>query len=329
MLTSLGLTKVAESVYRAMLARPNDGVSELAGRLSCEADDVRAALDELSELALIRPSQQQDGHLHAVSPDIGMEILLSRQQAGLIAQQQRLEESRAAAARLIADHASLRSEAGGTGVEQIVGIDNIRDRIAVLCRTVCREIMTFAPDGAQTAENLESARPQDAAVLARGVRLRIVYLDSLRNNQPTVDYADWIVQRGAEVRTVATLPNRMIIMDHSTVVIAVSSDNTAAGAVVLTGEGTVTALCALFESVWASARPLSDAVPINAHGLSPQEQSALALLAEGHTDEAIAKRLGVSPRTSRRLAATLIERLGARSRFEAGVRAVRQGWLEH
>ncbi|MFF4417763.1 LuxR C-terminal-related transcriptional regulator [Streptosporangium sp. NPDC001559] len=312
-----------------MLARPNEGVGELAERLSCEAGDIRAALDELSELALIRPSQQQNGHLHAVSPDIGMQILLSRQQAGLIAQQQRLEESRAAAARLIADHASLRSETGGTGVEQVVGIDNIRDRIAVLCRAVSREIMTFAPDGAQTPENLESARPQDAAVLERGVRLRVVYLDSLRNNQPTVDYANWIVQRGAEVRTVATLPNRMIILDRDTVVIAVSSDNTAAGAVVLTGEGTVTALCALFESVWANARPLSSAVPINAHGLSPQEQSALALLAEGHTDEAIAKRLGVSPRTSRRLAATLIERLGARSRFEAGVRAVRQGWLEH
>ncbi|MER7209516.1 LuxR C-terminal-related transcriptional regulator [Streptosporangium sp. NPDC000239] len=312
-----------------MLTRPNEGVSELAERLSCEAGDIRSALDELSELALIRPSQQQNGHLHAVSPDIGMQILLSRQQAGLIAQQQRLEESRAAAARLIADHASLRSETGGAGVEQIVGIDNIRDRIAVLCRAVSREIMTFAPDGAQTPENLESARPQDAAVLERGVRLRVVYLDSLRNNQPTVDYANWIVQRGAEVRTVATLPNRMIILDRDTVVIAVSSDNTAAGAVVLTGEGTVTALCALFESVWANARPLSSAVPINAHGLSPQEQSALALLAEGHTDEAIAKRLGVSPRTSRRLAATLIERLGARSRFEAGVRAVRQGWLEH
>ncbi|MFD0888630.1 LuxR C-terminal-related transcriptional regulator [Streptosporangium algeriense] len=329
MLTSLGLTKVAESVYRAMLTRPNEGVGELADRLSCGVDDVRAALDELSELALIRPSQQQSGLLHAVSPDIGMQILLSRQQAGLIAQQQRLEESRAAAARLIADHASLRSEAGGAGVEQIVGIDNIRDRIAVLCRTVSREIMTFAPDGAQTPENLESARPQDAAVLERGVRLRVVYLDSLRNNQPTVDYANWIVQRGAEVRTVATLPNRMIILDRGTVVIAVSSDNTAAGAVILTGEGTVTALCALFESVWANARPLASAVPVNAHGLSPQEQSALALLAEGYTDEAIAKRLGVSPRTSRRLAATLIERLGARSRFEAGVRAVRQGWLEH
>lgn len=55
----------------------------------------------------------------------------------------------------------------------------------------------------------------------------------------------------------------------------------------------------------------------------------MRLLAEGHTDDAIGKRLGVSPRTARRIATDLMERLGARSRFEAGVRAVRQGWLPH
>ncbi|MGW2995319.1 helix-turn-helix domain-containing protein, partial [Streptomyces sp. NPDC001193] len=53
------------------------------------------------------------------------------------------------------------------------------------------------------------------------------------------------------------------------------------------------------------------------------------LLAEGHTDEGIAKRLGVSHRTARRIATVLMERLGARSRFEAGVRAVRCGWLPY
>ncbi|MFF7912187.1 hypothetical protein [Streptomyces sp. NPDC007914] len=41
----------------------------------------------------------------------------------------------------------------------------------------------------------------------------------------------------------------------------------------------------------------------------------------------MAKRLGVSPRTARRIAADLMERLEARSRFEAGVHAVQDGWL--
>jgi DNA-binding NarL/FixJ family response regulator len=61
--------------------------------------------------------------------------------------------------------------------------------------------------------------------------------------------------------------------------------------------------------------------------MPPQERAVLRMLAQGYTDEAIAKRLGVSPRTARRIAANLMERLDARSRFEAGVHAVQDGWL--
>jgi DNA-binding NarL/FixJ family response regulator len=53
----------------------------------------------------------------------------------------------------------------------------------------------------------------------------------------------------------------------------------------------------------------------------------LKLPAQGLTDEAAAARLGVSHRTARRMMAELMERLGARSRFEAGLRAAQRGWL--
>lgn len=129
------------------------------------------------------------------------------------------------------------------------------------------------------------------------------------------------------MRTVASLPTRMILMDRMTAMISVSSDDTAAGAVLLTGQGTLTALCALFETTWESAQPLGESVPTDPNGLTGQQSTTLRLLAEGHTDETIAKRLGVSHRTARRIASELMERLDARSRFEAGVRAVQQGWL--
>ncbi|MGW2374540.1 response regulator transcription factor [Kitasatospora sp. NPDC001683] len=75
--------------------------------------------------------------------------------------------------------------------------------------------------------------------------------------------------------------------------------------------------------------PAGRGAPKRTGGLSAQEARAIRLLADGLTDEAVAKRLGVSHRTARRLATELMERLGARSRFEAGVRAVQQGWLPH
>ncbi|MCB5181047.1 helix-turn-helix transcriptional regulator [Streptomyces antimicrobicus] len=327
MLTQLGLDQHTETVYRAMLTRPGDGVSALADRLGLPEDVIRASLDQLSELALVRPSYDDPGRIRAVSPDVGMEILLARQQAELAAQQQRVEATRAAAAQLISEYAALRPDAAQPGVEHLAGLDQIRDRIATLTRDTKEEVMIFAPDGEQTKENLEASRPLDEALLERGVRMRTIYLDSVRNSPHSVEYAEWLSALGRQARTVPTLPLRMIISDRTTAIVPVNSENSAAGAVVLTGDGTLTALCALFESVWENGKPLGEKTRRDGDGPTDTELTALKLLADGHTDEAIAKRLGVSHRTARRIATTLMERLGARSRFEAGVRAVQQGWL--
>ncbi|WP_159394165.1 hypothetical protein [Streptomyces sp. NRRL S-495] len=95
-LTALGLDTGAEAVHRVMLAHPGDGITALAQRLDQDERQVRTALDRLGELALLRPSAERRGELCAVSPDLGMEILLARQQADLAAQQMRVEAPRAA-----------------------------------------------------------------------------------------------------------------------------------------------------------------------------------------------------------------------------------------
>ncbi|MFD0634820.1 LuxR C-terminal-related transcriptional regulator [Catenulispora yoronensis] len=45
------------------------------------------------------------------------------------------------------------------------------------------------------------------------------------------------------------------------------------------------------------------------------------------TDEAIARQLHISARTVQRRVSVLMEELGARNRFQAGVQAVRHGML--
>ncbi|MFE5872151.1 LuxR C-terminal-related transcriptional regulator [Streptomyces roseifaciens] len=327
MLDTLGLDAGSEQVYRGLLAMPGAGVAALAAYLGLSGAEVRAGLDVLSELSLVRPSAEHAGGLRAVSPDIGLDILMSRQQARLAAQQQRLEESRVAAAQLIAEYADQRSVAASLGGEQLVGLDEIRDRLAHLTREVREEVMAFSPDGAQTEASMAASRPLDRELLGRRVRLRTVYLDSVRNSPSTTAYAEWLTRLGGRIRTAPALPTRMIIIDRATAVMPVNGDDTAARAVVLTGQGILVALCALFETVWADARPLGASPARDERGLTGQEEAAVRLLAEGRTDESIAKRLGVSQRTARRIATGLMERLGARSRFEAGVLAVQAGWL--
>ncbi|MEV4409509.1 LuxR C-terminal-related transcriptional regulator [Actinoplanes sp. NPDC049598] len=59
--------------------------------------------------------------------------------------------------------------------------------------------------------------------------------------------------------------------------------------------------------------------------LDERERHLLALLAAGLTDESAAARLDVSVRTVRRTMASIMLRLGARSRFQAGMIAARLG----
>ncbi|KDN84440.1 helix-turn-helix domain-containing protein [Kitasatospora cheerisanensis] len=328
MLDVLGLDAEAESIYRRMLADPQAGVAALARALGLSEDRVRTGLDRLSELALIQPSAREGIGFRAVGPETAMEVLLARQQAELAAQQLRVEASRAAAAQLIAECSAFRPTATDASSEQLAGPEMIRERLAELAGSVRQEVATFAPGGAHSEEDLRASRQPNAALLERGVQMRTVYLDSVRNHRPTLDHVTWLNLQGGQVRTVPELPIRMIIFDRQQAVLPIDTEDARAGAVVLRGAGTVAALCALFEGVWASAIPVGDAPRCcDENEMPPHELAVLKMLAQGHTDEAIAKRMGVSPRTARRFAANLMERLDARSRFEAGVHAVQDGWL--
>jgi DNA-binding CsgD family transcriptional regulator len=327
MLDILGLDPLSEQLYRSMLTHPMYGVAELAAHLDRPEKDVRQSLDLLSELSLICPSDQESSGFRPVPPERAMDLLLARQEARLAEEQSRIEASRAAAHRLIAEYSALHPRTASPDSERLVGIEAIRDRLAQLGDATTSEVMTFAPGGAHPAADLEASRGPNAALLERGVRMRTIYLDSVRNHQPTLDHVGWLRARGGEVRITATLPTRMIIMDRKQALLPIALADAREGAALISNVGTIAALCALFESVWADATPLGTRPAPDPQGLPRQEAEVLRLLAAGLTDEAIAKRLGVSPRTSRRIAAELMDRLNARSRFEAGVHAVQQGLL--
>lgn len=363
LLEPLGIGPVAESVYRAMLAHPGEDRTRLTERLALSSDELGSAMAALGELALVRqggtpgcaapdldpadppaptdPADQADaaGAPRALRAASAMEMLLARQEEELQALAHRVAVSRAAAARFLAEAAGPQSPGSDVGVEVLAGLDQIRDRLAALGGEVREELLTFAPDGAQTDANMRASRPLNSALLARGVTLRTVYLTSIRSSPPTLAHARWLAASGAQVRTVATLPTRMILVDGTTAVLPTDLETSAHGAVVVTGAAIVLALRALFEEVWAHGEPLGPEPGPGAardrererdaerQRLSAQEAATLRLMASGLTLGGIAKRLGVSPRTARRITAALMERLDAGSRFEAGVKAVQRGWL--
>ncbi|MFE9427516.1 LuxR C-terminal-related transcriptional regulator [Kitasatospora sp. NPDC006697] len=326
MFEALGLSQLAESVYLAMLQHPDEGLDVLADRLDVDHDQLRVALDELTSISLlqVRPGRPAP---RVVSPEVGLSALLARQQAEVARRHQQIEEGTAALSLMLAGRAKTRPATGDSDIERLCGIDAIRDRLSDLARTCEWEANSFMPGGAQSEENLASSRELDAEAIERGVRVRTVYQDSVRNHRPTLEYARWLGGLGSEVRTTASLPLRMLIVDRRVAVVPLDTADGETAAIVISSVGVITGLTALFNSVWRSATPLGASRRRDDDGLSAQERQVLKLLAAGLTDEAIARQLGVSVRTARRVAADLHTRLGARSRFQAGAQALSRAWI--
>ncbi|WKD33863.1 helix-turn-helix transcriptional regulator [Streptomyces xanthophaeus] len=328
MLSGLGIDSVAEVVYRTMLSRPEGGVADWADSLGLPADAVRDALDRLSRLALVRRSTEDHTQVRPVNPLLGLEALLAQQQAELAAHQQRVEASRAVVAETMAQFAHQYAPGAGAGFHYVAGVDAIREQIEILTTQVQEEFLTFAPGGPQTPENMVASRPLNLRLLEQGIRMRTVYLDSIRRDAPTVAHAEWLVAHGGMIRTAPSLPNRLILVDQRIALIATDSQNTGAGAVMVENAGTITLISALFESVWQSAQPLGVSPERAPEDLTSHQAEVLRLMARGLTDDAIAHQLGVSARTVRRTVSGLLTQLEARSRFQAGVEAVRRGHLD-
>ena len=85
----------------------------------------------------------------------------------------------------------------------------------------------------------------------------------------------------------------------------------------------------LFLKYWAAADDaFIRSAPRERDGITAQDTELLKLLVQGATDEQVARRLGVSMRTVRRMVSKLSEQVGASGRFELGVRAAQRGWVD-
>ncbi|ALC29393.1 MULTISPECIES: helix-turn-helix domain-containing protein [Streptomyces] len=324
MLEALGLEPDVEAVYRLLLAQPEWSVQQIAQQLDVESGRVRAALDVLAELHLLQ-RDAEGKQLLPVSPDVGLGILVNRHDLELRSRLRRLESARASVAAIVDEYGGKRH--APEIVQQLHGVETVRRRLEQLAETARKECLSFFPGGAQRPDTMESSKPLDQMALERGVSLRTLYQDSIRNDPDTYEYVRWLSTLGAETRTVPTLPMLMVLVDREVALVPIDPEDGRQGALEIRSRGVVEVLYVLFTRFWDSGMPWHEQDGPDNVGLSRRERELMYLLASGHTDEAIAKKLGVSLRTVRRTVSGLMARLEARSRFEAGVLAARAGWL--
>lgn len=328
MLEGLGVQRDVEKVYLFVLGEDRWNLSLAADRLGMTQEAVRSALAQLSELNLLEADEDHAGGLRLVDPRVALDALVHARRAELTAGQQRLQRSRAAVERLLEEFEDCRPRRGGSGTERIPGQQAAVERIAALTREVRFEVMAFHP-GFPADFSFREGRDNEAVLRRNGVTSRTVREFSQLAHPPTLEYIQDLTARGDRIRFVDRVPVRMIILDRETAFVPLDPDDSSdsKGALQTTDRGTVAALHALFERFWEIAAELPDlrAQP-RPSVLTHVEQEVLRLLAKGLTDETVARQLDLSVRTVRRIVKDLMDRLGARSRFELGFRAAEQGW---
>ena len=324
MLEPLGIDTTTERVYRVLLGQSDWGVAEIGSHLGLSESDVRDALDRLAALNLVS-TVGPGGGVRAVQPRLGLIALLARTEANLVERQRQIEDARAAVTALASEYQS-ESEAIGS-IEPFEGLDAVRDRLRSLAQSAKRECLSLVPGGAQRPDAMQASKPLDQLALERGVAVRTIYQDSFRNDSATLQYVEWLETLGGETRTVPTLPLPLVIVDREYALVPLDPSDDRRGALALSGPGMIAALSALFDQFWQAGVPWRHRPKRNQDGLSAVEHELLWLLAQGMTDEAASRKLGLSLRTVRRMASELMTKLHAHSRFEAGARAVHRGWL--
>lgn len=317
-LGALGLASSA-AAYQHILLNDDWSLDDLAGILGSD-QAATDALDHLVTRGLIVPSQEASDTLRPVAPRAGLTPLIREQEAQIRRHQDKLEKARSAAERLMSlyDEQDNRRRAE---LEQVFGRDQVTDRIADLIQHAETEVCTLLallPDPAALAH----ARRGDEALLERGVQTRVIVLAGhLRRSREYGDHLRALTAKGAEVRVVTAISTRMIIVDRRAAIVPSDPDNPAAGATLIHQPGLIRLTLDAFEAAWERGSLLDDPTSPRTDEWEPTEleREVIRLLGAGNKDEAVARRIGLSLRSVRRIITNISEQLGADSRFALGV----------
>jgi DNA-binding NarL/FixJ family response regulator len=179
------------------------------------------------------------------------------------------------------------------------------------------------PDTWGRARSEFGEKPPFGEISPGGVTVRKLLSPTALSSEEHRRHLRELAARGAQVRiSQAALPHETIILDQRAAILAGKRTSAGREYTVTTEPTLVAGVVSLFEAAWAAAADfaayLTADPPVH---LGDSARAILGELATGATDEAAARRLGLSLRTYRRRVAELMATLEADSRFQAGLRA--------
>ncbi len=313
-----------ETAYRALLRHGPATLSELATETGSSAAAIRRMLPRLEDLGLISRVAGRPLRLIATPPSIAIDVLVARRQ-------EEITHSRAAAALLATEVADRTGPHPEEVLEVVTGRDAVARRYIQLERSAKEEMLVlvhppYAVDVSD--EHHANGRPARPGAPTRGIYGPLAFDDPAM-----LEHTRRAIAEGERAR-LGQVPLKLAVADRRTAMLPLVSDDNRAvdNALVVHPSALLDALIGLFEVLWQTAVPLrlsADPEVGVEREVWPQpgDTEVLALLAVGMKDDAIARQLGLSPRTVQRRVQELCERLDARTRFHAGFLAARHDLL--
>ncbi len=213
-------------------------------------------------------------------------------------------------------------------VQKVVDLSLLKNKLVEIAQRTRHELLSLHSGEAPSEEAFVSAQRTDRELVERGVRLRIVYPLEFAKLSRVRDYTETMQGYGAEFQFADAVPYRIIVSDGVRAVVPIVRGQRSEGAIITGEPALVSGLRHLAHGIFRSGRKLRDVDPAAPGGRpSELELEVIRAMSLGLADEAAARRLAVSERTFRRYVAQVYERLGATTRFQAGVRAVERGWI--
>ncbi|MFL6138423.1 MAG: LuxR C-terminal-related transcriptional regulator [Frankiaceae bacterium] len=327
-LRTWGLDEVDELVYRAALRHPGRTRDELAGLIGRTYVEVLTSGRRLARLGLV---EVRGSCLVGRSPVGAFAELLTAARGELVAKERQLMALREELPMLIGDYGEgEQSTDAAAPMEIVAGAEAVNAVLADLSGHATGELLTcirppMRPPGPGSPEGDRSFSLPD---FVTGRTSRTIYRADLLEHREWWRAVREIAAGGAHVRVATDVPTKLVVVPGRAAMIPLDFDTQDSNNGLLVREPTLVGVLAeLFELVWERAMPFSALDPPAERPGQGAGHDVLALLATGSKDEKIARQLDLSLRTVRRHVASLLEDLGARTRFQAGVQAVRRGWL--
>lgn len=316
------LTEADLAVYRSVLDAPASP-TVLANRSGLSDVELSAVLDRLMQLRLIQSSVAHTGAYEAVSPDLAAAELVARteeQAKTLLRQSESLRRELGGLAPLYRE--ARRRRLAVSGSEVVTDSVEVRKRLQEIALSAQQTVLAAHPTMGGP-EALAAGLALDRALLDRGVSYRSIFPHTALRQQHGRDHIRALRSLGAHIRTAPIIPARLLIVDAEVAIIPLPPEM-GPGAALVRDVPVIAFLTGIFEHTWERAAATEDD-EAPGYLFEEVELAILAELAQGRTDELIARRLGISTRTLRRYLTSLAERLGTETRFQMGMAAFAAG----